>query len=266
MFFRYVQNHRGKKEPSSIKESSSPIESHLQHYGKLNSSQSTWLTQFDSQVVTGEEICNLLDLCSSGGGDASFMEPLTPSEISKFLANAAAITTPTRNYSTKVRRNQQLFGGEEVVSPILPSEFPKLHMKLHRATNVAAPEVFTVTRDPFIVVRLGDQCMTSCVKYDTLEPIWEEDFQFDLMDISDKLMVTLCDFDIDNEPSQLGTVAIDLPKQPYRPHNVEASIGDAGIVHFVIMTTDPDDDLKGGGSYPIFGTTIGSNSVCTSDA
>lgn len=51
--------------------------------------------------------------------------------------------------------------------------------------DLPAKDLFPRTSDPFVNFKVGSQVKTSSIKYKTLNPTWNEEFSFELEQLSD---------------------------------------------------------------------------------
>jgi len=64
--------------------------------------------------------------------------------------------------------------------------------------------------DPYGVFTLGSQKVKSKIKKSTLEPVWNETFQFCVQSLDEKLLLKVWDYDLGRKSDHMGDASIDL--------------------------------------------------------
>ncbi|KAK2564508.1 Multiple C2 and transmembrane domain-containing protein 1 [Acropora cervicornis] len=82
-------------------------------------------------------------------------------------------------------------------------------VKLHRAVGLASADIGG-TSDPFAVIELNNQRLSTPTLYKTLNPAWDKVYEMTVFDIHDVLDITVFDEDKRGAPEFLGRVVIPL--------------------------------------------------------
>lgn len=149
----------------------------------------------------------------------------TPSRSPSFRSQTSALGSRSRSGSCSngvvgpinlaVPRDAQSFELRRTLDNL--KDVGQLRVRLVRAEGLYAAD-FGGKSDPFAVIRLGQG-----TKYEsktipkTLNPEWNEEYFFNITDISDMLYVRIYDRDRFHDPEYLGGVVIPLLKIPRSP-------------------------------------------------
>ncbi|PRP88770.1 putative ADP-ribosylation factor GTPase-activating protein AGD11-like [Planoprotostelium fungivorum] len=89
-----------------------------------------------------------------------------------------------------------------------PSFFATLHLKVLEAESLIATDL--KTSDPFVVIKLGLYEARTKTKSSTLNPIWNENFEIEVVSGEEELVVQVFDRDIFSPDDSLGSITITM--------------------------------------------------------
>jgi len=119
---------------------------------------------------------------------------------------------------------------------------PRIHVKLVEAKDLPSSDLFGGQSDPYVEFAHLKNVKRSATVKKTLNPTWNEDFDFDIHDLNSPLMVQVFDWDLGSKSDLLGKCVVTMTSLKMGNNDIWLSLPTKGSVHLII-------DALGFGSY-----------------
>ena len=131
--------------------------------------------------------------------------------------------------------------GQQHVSAILSSGVAaregRMVVSLRGGENLVKADVITGSSDPYVVVRCGSEKQKTAIKYHTLNPTWNQTFEFPVnpvQRVSGRMLLECRDHDLLSVDDFLGNATIELRDVPDDGSTQELSLDLEGVAHGIL--------------------------------
>jgi hypothetical protein len=111
---------------------------------------------------------------------------------------------------------------------------PRIHVRLVEGKELPTSDLFGGQSDPYVEFSHVKNVKRSNTIKKSLNPTWNEDFDFDIHDLSSPLMIQVFDWDLGSKSDLLGKCVVTLTSLKMGVNDVWVSLPTKGSIHLII--------------------------------